>query len=103
MCPSILMVELEFSSFWSVMSSALFDLSMHAQCASLSIVAGMAVFCLLAGFDHLVFDFGPLEGVHRSLRSGLTEKWMNVVLDLNGLLCVTEDSKGVTMSRHDGS
>ena len=83
MCPSILMVVLEFSSFWSLISSALFDLTVRAQYASLSIVAGMAVFS----------DFGPLEGVHRSLRSGLTEKWMIVVLDLNGLLCVTEDSK----------
>ena len=43
--------------------------------------------------DHLVSNKGPLEGVHRSLRSELTEKWMNVVLDLNGLLCVTENWK----------
>ena len=47
----------------------------------------------LVGSDHLVFDKGPLEEVRRTLRSGLTEMWMNVVLDLNGLLYVTEDSK----------
>ena len=47
MCPSILMVVLEFS-FWSVISSGLFDLTVRAQCASLSIVADMAVFRFLA-------------------------------------------------------
>ena len=70
MCPSILMVEFEFSSFWSVISSGLFNLSARAQCTCLSIVAGMAVVRFLAGSDHLVFDKGPLEGVRRSLRSG---------------------------------
>ena len=43
------MVVLEFSSFWSVISSGLFDLTVRAQYASLSIVAGMAVFYILAG------------------------------------------------------
>ena len=93
MCPSILMVLLEFSSFWSVMSSGLFDLTVCAQYASFSIVAAMAVVRFWQISNYLVFDKGPLEEVHRSLRSELTEKWMNVVLDLNGLLCVTEDWK----------
>ena len=93
MCPSILMVEFEFSSFWSVISSGLFNLTARAQYTCFSIVAGMAVVRFLAGSDHLVSDKGPLEEVRRSLRSALTEKWMNVVLDLNGLLYVTEDSK----------
>ena len=43
MCPSILMVLLEFSSFWSVISSSLFDLTVRAQYASFLIVAGMVV------------------------------------------------------------
>ena len=43
------MVLLEFSSFWSVISLDLFDLTVRAQYASLSIVAGMAVFHFLAG------------------------------------------------------
>ena len=93
MCPSILMVEFEFSSFWSVISSGLFNLTARAQYTCFSIVVGMAVVHFLVGSDHLVSDKGPLEEVRRSLRSGLTEKWMNVILDLNGLLCVTEDSK----------
>ena len=41
MCPSILKVVLEFSSFCSVISSGLFDLTVCAQYASLLIVAGM--------------------------------------------------------------
>ena len=71
----------------------LFDLTVRAQYASFSIVAAMAVVRFWQISNHLVSDKGPLEGVHRSLRSGLTEKWMNDVLDLNGLLCVTEDWK----------
>ena len=48
MCPLTLMVLLEFSFFWSVISSGLFDLTMRAQYASLSIVAGMVVVRFLA-------------------------------------------------------
>ena len=75
------------------MSSGLFDLMVRAQYGSFSIVAAMAVIRFWQISNHLVSDKGPLEGVHRSLRSELMEKWMNVVLDLNGLLCVTEDWK----------
>ena len=75
------------------MSSGLFDLSARAHYASFSIVLAMGVVRFQQISNHLVFGKGPLEGVHRSLRSGLMEKWMNVVLDLNGLLCVTEDWK----------
>ena len=45
------------------------------------------------GSDLVVSGKGPSEGVHRSLRSGMAGKWLNVVLDLNGILCVTEDWK----------
>ena len=48
MCPSILMVLLEFSSFWSVISLGLFDLLMLAEYASFSIVVGMVVIRFLA-------------------------------------------------------
>ena len=79
------------------MSSSLFNLMAHAYYASFSIVLAMGVVRFEQISNHLVSGKGPLEGVHRSLRSKLTEKWMNVVLDLNGLLCVTEDwkSKGL--------
>ena len=75
------------------MSSGLIDLTVHAHYASFLIVAAMGVVRFQQISNHLVSDKGPLEGVLRSLRSRLTEKWMNVVLDLNGLLCVIEDSK----------
>ena len=90
MCPSILMVLLELFSFWSVMLSDLFDLTARTHYASFSIVAAMGVIRFQQISNDLVSDKGPLEGVHWSLRSGLTEKWMNVILDLNGLLCVIE-------------
>ena len=48
MCPSILMVLLEFSFFWSVILSGLFNLTLRALYASFSIVAGMAVVRFLA-------------------------------------------------------
>ena len=49
MCPLILMVVLEFSSLWSVISSGLFNLTARAQYASFSIVARMAVVRFLGG------------------------------------------------------
>ena len=49
MCPSILMVVLEFSSLWSVMSSGFFNSMARAQYASFSIVADMAIISFLAG------------------------------------------------------
>ena len=36
---------------------------------------------------------GASEDPGRSLRSRMDEKWLNVVLDLNGILCVCEDWK----------
>ena len=70
------------------MSSGLINLMARAHYASFSIVAAMGVVHFQQISNHLVSNKGPLEGVLRSLRSRLTEKWMNVVLDLNGLLCV---------------
>ena len=75
------------------MSLGLFDLTARADYASFSIVAAMGIVRFQQISNHLVSNKGPLEGVHRSLRSGLIKKWMKVVLDLNGLLCVIEDSK----------
>ena len=48
MCPSILMVLLEFSFFWSVILLDLFDLTVRAQYASFFIIVGMAVIRFLA-------------------------------------------------------
>ena len=36
---------------------------------------------------------GASEDPGRSLRSKTDEKWLNVMLDLNGILCVCEDWK----------
>lgn len=48
---------------------------------------------------------GAPEGIRRSLRSGATLKWINVVLDLNGILCVSEDwkSQGSRLQFNDQS
>ena len=81
------------------MSLGLIDLTAHAYYASFSIVAAMGVVRFQQISNHLVSDKGPLEGVLWSLRSGLTEKWMNVVLDLNGLLCVIEDLKSKDLGK----
>ena len=75
------------------MSSGLINLTVRAYYASFSIVAAMDVNRFQQISNHLVPDKGPLEGVFQSLRYELMEKWMNLVLDLNGLLCVIEDSK----------
>ena len=41
----------------------------------------------------LVRSEGASEDLGRSLRSTAVRKWLNVVLDLNGILCVCEDWK----------
>nr|PNR25991.1 hypothetical protein PHYPA_031238 [Physcomitrium patens] len=43
--------------------------------------------------DPPVRSEGPLEDLGRPLRSRAVDKWLNVVLDLNGILCVCEDWK----------
>ena len=48
MCPSILMVLLEFTFFWSVISLDLFDFTVRSQYASFLIVASMVVVRFLA-------------------------------------------------------
>ena len=49
MCPSILMVELEFSSLWNAISLGLFNLMVRAQYTSFSIIVGMAVVHFFVG------------------------------------------------------
>nr|PNR52963.1 hypothetical protein PHYPA_009338 [Physcomitrium patens] len=43
--------------------------------------------------DPPVRSEGPLEDLGRPLKSRAVDKWLNVVLDLNGILCVCEDWK----------
>nr|PNR63283.1 hypothetical protein PHYPA_001708 [Physcomitrium patens] len=43
--------------------------------------------------DPPVRSEGPLEDLGRPLRSRAVDKWLNVVLDLNGILCVCENWK----------
>nr|PNR26859.1 hypothetical protein PHYPA_030340 [Physcomitrium patens] len=43
--------------------------------------------------DPPVRSEGPLEDLGRPLRSRAVDKWLNIVLDLNGILCVCEDWK----------
>nr|PNR39184.1 hypothetical protein PHYPA_019462 [Physcomitrium patens] len=43
--------------------------------------------------DPPVRSEGPLEDLGRPLRSTAVDKWLNVILDLNGILCVCEDWK----------
>ena len=43
--------------------------------------------------EPLVRSEGASEDLGRSLRSTAVRKWLNVVLDLNGILCVYEDWK----------
>uniref|UniRef100_A9U5Y1 Predicted protein n=1 Tax=Physcomitrium patens TaxID=3218 RepID=A9U5Y1_PHYPA len=43
--------------------------------------------------DPPVHSEGPLEDLGRPLRSRAVDKWLNVVLDFNGILCVCEDWK----------
>ena len=50
--------------------------------------------------DSPIRSEGPSEDPASSMRSRAVDKWLNVVLDLNGILCVCEDWKSNRNSEH---
>ena len=50
--------------------------------------------------DSPIRSEGPSEDPAPSMRSRAVDKWLNVILDLNGILCVCEDWKSNRNSKH---
>ena len=50
--------------------------------------------------DSPIRSEGPSEDFAPSMRSRAVDKWLNVVLDVNGILCVCEDWKSNRNSKH---